>query len=100
MVLQIKKAQLSAFLRRAREVGFDPETGWRVPELTGEVGEPTKLGDICSLNDSITLGASGEPGDTYLDLCDRIIDIQGYNVDKSDIIMTCGTQEGNFLALT
>ena len=81
-------------------MGFDPKKGWTIPHLAGEVGEPTKLGDICKFDYTMTLGWSGQPGDGYFDLFDRIIDIQQYKIDKSDIIMTCGTQEGNFLALT
>ena len=84
------------------EEAYDPiEKKWKISFLAGELDGPCTLGEVLPNGFSLdqNLGLTGEPGDTYLDLKDRIITTQKYNVQTENIELAAGTENANFLVL-
>lgn len=90
----------SALAYSARKDGWDYEKfEWKIPYLEGELDGITTIRDILpeGLNPGQDLGWTGQSGDTYLDLKDRIIATQKYNISADNIVLTGGAQHSNFL---
>lgn len=82
---------------------WDPaERRWKGPSLLGENDGPTRLGDILpsGIEPDEILEWSGQPEGTYLDLKDRIVETQRYDLDgPQNVMMTAGANHANFVTM-
>jgi hypothetical protein len=85
-----------------RDVWDPAERRWKGPSLLGENDGPTRLGDILpsGIGPDEILEWSGQPEGTYLDLKDRIVATQQYDVDgPANLMVTAGANHANFVTM-
>lgn len=72
-----------------------------MPSLSGELDGQTRLKDILPSGIDLDqdLGWTGQPGDNYFDLKERIVATQGYEVSQNNVMLTAGANHANFLAI-